>query len=155
MFRSVILVVFSLLMLAACGESVESLQEDIVDKKQEQNEILEDLWGEYGGSDINHSLSASADEQLEQVTDGRNGSGADLMQDLAELAKGSLEEADRINFEARCMILGSGERPPQLTEKARTFFSQSSVVERCGDVARLEREVNGLQSEIFKLQSQQ
>jgi len=122
--------------LAGCRTTAELLY----DRRVEATHTLDQLYGRYGGSPLAGAVTSGIDAAASLTHEEPNG----FLSSLGNAAR----EADRAAFEGSCSQLGRGERPLLLTDKARTFFEQSSTRDDCHRYVRLRAEIRRMEAEL-------
>lgn len=116
----------------------ESPQDRLVRLKLERIELLDALYGEYGGGSVAKAAGAAATQV--QANTGASS--------IVDLLVGAVGEGDRQMFEANCGLIGDGERPATFSTKASEFFGQAAIKTRCIKMGTLSREIKTLEVEI-------
>jgi hypothetical protein len=143
MMRRVIFILLAILMVAvqltftAC-DTAQSRAKKIVSLRSERKQMLDNLYQEYGGSELSQSINSN----LQKEKSSGNSSDNQIVQGLANLAQG----ADRSVFEQSIRTVGSGENLVTLTDKAKQFFSRGDVVKKAKKICEIDLELGELEN---------
>jgi hypothetical protein len=138
------LLVVALAALAAVG-GCKSTEEKLIDARTELRTEEDALFAAYGGSDVAVAVAAGA----QQVAGSPGGAASDPLTALVGQVIGNgAKEMDREMFGNDCRAVGSGERVPFFTDKARSFFARPETLAGCKRVAVLVATVARLEAEL-------
>ena len=145
--RSIAAIALGSLLLACISaeERLATSRDALRDAKSERNGLIEALYREYGGSELAGSLKESI------RSSGDDGSAENP---YAEIFEGLVTEGDLAAFESQLRTVGRGERIAAVSAKARAFFAQPGVEERCRAVIDLDRTVERLEREVAALEAE-
>lgn len=110
-------------LLFGCDDA-KSRARKIVSLRNERRVLVDELYKEYGGSDL--ARAVTEDIKKQQVAQGRN-------QDAAATVNELTRNVDQNLFEIRVREIGQGEKPLFMTEKAREFFSRQDVIKKMSE----------------------
>ena len=137
------------LLAAFLAVACRTPEEKLVDRRRDLRDALDELYAEYGGSDLAREMSG-ADRETAGGAEPRAEDGRARVP-----AKGSggvvgrlVQELDRSHFEESCLAIGRGERPFVLSERLDAFLSDADHSRACRDAARIQSDVSALEREV-------
>jgi len=137
------------LLAALLAVACRTPEEKLVDRRRDLRDALDELYAEYGGSDLAREMSG-ADRETAGGAEPRGEDGRARVP-----AKGSggvvgrlVQELDRSHFEESCLAIGRGERPFVLSERLDAFLSDADHSRACRDAARIQSDVSALEREV-------
>ena len=103
------------------------------DPRAQRDQIIDDLYKQYGGSETVQQL------KKEETRTGAESDAEKWGKDVKEGAGSVATKADRAAFMARCISVGRGKEPIWGgDERAKQFFQQNAVQQKCAQVAHLD-----------------
>lgn len=142
-----VVVAVSLGVLVGCPGSKE---DQLIDARRDQRALLDKLYAEYGGGALAAEVRAQAQKGEKEVAQQPTQDGAQAALELLKTVGNAAGEMDKVAFETQCHSLGAGGRPLIFNDKAKAFFAQRSVEERCLQVAKLAASIEALERELGK-----
>ena len=102
------------------------------DPRARRDAIIDELYDQFGGGNVSKGLQTNIDKT-------KPGVGKDVKEDVG----GVVTKVDRSAFAAQCTTIGKGEEPVWSgSDRAKEFFAQSDVREKCAEVAHLTQMIN-------------
>jgi hypothetical protein len=139
--RLVVLImsVFVLLFSISGCDDAKSKAKKIVSLRSERKAMLDDLYKEYGGSEVANTIDEDlAKKQAKQNVDPR------VFQGIGGFTRG----IDRRVFEEDIQAVGRGESSAFFTEKAIQFFARQDVIKKAQKVYEIEIELQLLERSL-------
>ena len=135
----------SLLLSSMLACSLETPEEKKARLKTERTEILDSLYTEYGGGTFSNATAKVVDEAKKEVKT-EDAEAKKTTNAILSTISNTFSEADREGFVAHCKTIGQGDHATILTDKAKQYFAQQTVKEKCRKVHSLELEIKKLES---------
>ncbi|HEY4220800.1 MAG TPA: hypothetical protein VGO62_05640, partial [Myxococcota bacterium] len=110
------------------------------DPRAQKDAIVDALYARYGGSDLaqntrGEAATGASGSDVEHNPPDIEDRAKAVGQDVREGVASSVARADRAAFEQRCMTVGRGDEPIWAgDDRARNFFAQSDVKDKCTEV---------------------
>lgn len=139
--------VAAFLLCAAVG-CTGSKADDLIDARRERRALLDTLYAEYGGGALAKELQTGAQQEQQKLAQQPAQEGKDAAREFLKTVGNAVGEVDRVAFEEQCDTLGGGSRPVILNDKAKAFFGNKGVEERCAKVAKLSLAIRTLEKEL-------
>lgn len=139
--RTALVLVLASTLATAC----RTAEEKLVDRRHELRSLLDELYADYGGSELAKEVRSEAAREdgpgAREAEGGGERQGAGLVGRL-------VTEMDRSLFEQSCFEVGRGERPFVLSDKLAAFLAERDHADDCRKAARLRGEVAALEREV-------
>lgn len=137
------------LVAAVLAAGCRTPEEKLLDRRRDLRAALDQLYGEYGGSDLARDMGGAPEGEPSVE---RRREGGDRAQAPAGGGGGVVgrfvQELDRSHFEESCLAVGRGERPFLLSERLEAFLSDADHSRACRDAARIQSDVSALEREV-------
>lgn len=133
----ILIISFSQFVLTSC-DTAKGRAKKIIALRFECKVILDELYQEYGGSELAQSIN----DNLRNKSDSGNGTDTQVSEGLANMT----QNFDRSVFEEKILKLGRGENILFLSEKSKQFFSRPDVIKRAKKVYEIVLELEMLEN---------
>lgn len=136
----VLLCLLSLLtqfLIISC-DSAKSRAKRIISLRSDRKLILDELYTDYGGSELAISFSDS----IKSEANTESNVDKEVAEGLADIA----QNYDRKVFEEKIILLGHGENLLLFSEKSRKFFSREDVIKKAKKVYEITLELELLEN---------
>ena len=131
------------LFLFAC--SLESNEEKAARLTAERTDLIDQLYSEYGGGSWANAAKDAVQEAQKEIPK-EDPEIKKSTNDFLSTIKNTFSEADREAFVTHCETIGRGEHASILTDKAKAYFAQQTVKDKCRKAHSLQLEINQLAS---------
>jgi len=133
------------------GGFFTSAQNKLIDIKIERNQLINELYTEYGGSLQVRGTELRASEMLVDAVKSelvKTPGEVTLASGLADLAGSFLKVTEECQFRIDCRAIGRGDNVTFFTSAGRSFFAQKPVVDRCRMFAEMEAQIEHLSEKL-------
>ena len=133
------------------GGFFSSAQTKLIDIKVERNQLIYELYTEYGSSLQVRGTELRASEILVEAVKNElvtTPGEVTLASGLADLAGSFMKMTEECQFRIDCRAVGRGDNVAFFTSAGRSFFAQKPVVERCRLFAEMEAEIEHLSEKL-------
>jgi len=133
----ILLLFITPIFLTSC-DTAESRAKKIVSLHSERKLLLDNLYQEYGGSELAQSINNSVQSEAN--------SGINANKQVAQGIAGITQNVDQSVFEEKILSLGKGENLLLLSERSKKYFSRSDVIDKAKKIYRITLELEELEN---------